>query len=137
MADRRINIFFYGLFMDAELLLKTGAHPENIRPASLPGFALRIGQRATLLPDAARCVCGVVAELTHSEIDALYSDPSVHAYRPEAVVVEFADGSRSPALCFNLVVPPGEQESNAAYAASLRDLAQRLGFPSEYVHSIK
>jgi len=40
--------------MDADLLRAKGADPINIRPASVPGFALRIGERATLLrnPDA-------------------------------------------------------------------------------------
>ena len=137
MPDRRINVFFYGLFMDADLLRKKGAHPVSVRPASLPGFALRIGQRASLVPDSAACAYGVVIELIHTAIDKLYSEPSVSAYRPEAVVVELADGSRIPALCFNLVVPPGEQESNSAYAAQLRELAHRLGLPSEYVDSIK
>ncbi len=54
MTSRRIEVFFYGLFMDADLLRAKGAHPVNVRPACVPGFALRIGQRATLLriPDA-------------------------------------------------------------------------------------
>ena len=137
MPDRRINVFFYGLFMDADLLRRKGAYPASIRPASLPGFALRIGQRASLLPDSAACCYGLVMELTHAEIDSLYSEPSVSAYRPEAVAVELGDGSRMPALCFNLVVPPGEQETNPAYAQQLRELAHRLGLPSDYVRSIK
>ncbi len=42
MMSRRIEVFFYGLFMDADLLRAKGARPENIRVASVPGFALRI-----------------------------------------------------------------------------------------------
>jgi hypothetical protein len=45
---RRIHVFFYGLFMDVDLLRSKGAQPENPRLASVSGFALRIGQRATL-----------------------------------------------------------------------------------------
>ena len=76
-------------------------------------------------------------ELTHAEIEQLYSEPSVQAYRAEAVLAELADGSRVPALCFNLLVPPGPEEANSEYAAKLRDLAGRLGLPSHYVKSIK
>jgi hypothetical protein len=76
-------------------------------------------------------------ELTHVEIEQLYSEASVRAYRVEAVLAELADGSQVPALCFNLLVPPGPEEANAEYAAKLRDLARRLGLPSNYVESIQ
>jgi hypothetical protein len=52
MSARRIPVFFYGLFMDAELLRAKGTAPGGIQQASVPGFALRIGQRATLIADA-------------------------------------------------------------------------------------
>jgi hypothetical protein len=76
-------------------------------------------------------------ELTHDEIEQLYSEASVRVYRPEAVLCELEDGSRVPALCFNLVVPPGPEEANSEYAAKLRDLARRLGLPSEHVECIR
>jgi Gamma-glutamyl cyclotransferase, AIG2-like len=134
---RRVDVFFYGLFMDADLLRAKGAHPVNIRAACVPGFALRIGQRATLLrtPDAR--AYGTVMELTHSEIEQLYSEASVRAYRPESVIAELTDGSHVPALCFNLLVPPDPEEANSEYAAKLRDLGRRLGLPSDYIASIK
>src|SRR5712692_118226 len=135
MTPRRIEVFFYGLFMDADLLRTKGAHPENLRPACVPGFALRIGQRATLLQNSGARTYGIVMELTYVEIEQLYSEASVRAYRPVAVLAELADGSRVPALCFNLLVPPGPEEANSEYAAKLRDLARRLGLPSNYVES--
>jgi hypothetical protein len=137
MSSRRIEVFFYGLFMDADFLRGKGADPINIRAACVPGFALRIGQRATLLriPDAR--VYGILMELTHVEIEQLYSEASVRAYRPEAVLAELTDGSRVPALCFNLLVPPGPEEANPEYAAKVRDLARRLGLPSGYAESIR
>jgi hypothetical protein len=94
-------------------------------------------QRATLLriPDA--CAHGILMELTHAEIEQVYSEASVRAYRPEAVLAELTDGSRVPALCFNLPVPPGPEEADSEYAAKLRDLARRLGLPSDYVESIQ
>jgi len=77
MTPRRIEVFFYGLFMDADLLRTKGAHPENLRPACVPGFALRIGQRATLLQNSGARAHGIVMELTHVEIEQLYSEASV------------------------------------------------------------
>jgi hypothetical protein len=46
---------------------------------------------------------GIPMELTHAEVDQLYSEASVRAYRAEAILAELNNGSRRPALCFNLV----------------------------------
>ena len=81
MAARRINVFFYGLFMDAGLLRAKGANPLNIRLACVPGYALRIGQRATLIESSQSRSFGMLMELTHDEIEQLYSEASVRAYR--------------------------------------------------------
>lgn len=137
MSERRVTVFFYGLFMDEELLRSKGAKPANVRRASAPGFMLRIGQRATLLPSPGARAFGVLMELTHEEIDRLYSEPSVRAYRSEAILAELPDGSTTPALCFNLVVEPAPGEHNAEYALKLGDLARRLGLPTAYVDSIR
>jgi gamma-glutamyl AIG2-like cyclotransferase len=137
MPPRRIAVFFYGLFMDADLLRTKGVDPANVRPASVPGFSLRIGQRATLLHNPTGRVHGILMELTYGELEHLYSEPSVQAYRPEAVLCELGDGSRVPAQCFNLLEPSRAGEANPEYAAKLRDLAVRLGLPGSYVESIR
>ena len=137
MEPRRIKVFFYGLFMDDGLLRTKGAHPINIRHACAPGFALRIGQRATLVETPGAHSYGVVMELTHEEIEQLYAEASVRAYRAEAVLLELNNGSRVPALCFNLVVAPDPEEANPEYAMKLRNLASQLGLPAHYVESIR
>jgi hypothetical protein len=137
MTTRRIAVFFYGLFMDVELLHARGIHSTTVHPASVLGFALQIGRRATLVPESGSRAYGVVIELSHAEIKTLYSDSSVQDYRPEAVLAELTNGLRVPALCFNLVTPPGLDESNAEYAVKLRDLARRLALPDEYIDRIQ
>ncbi len=137
MIPRRVSVFFYGLFMDVGLLREKGANPVNVRQARLPGFQLRIGQRATLLPDPEGCAYGMLMELTPAEIERLYSEASVRAYHPEAVLVEAAGGPRVPALCFNLATPPRPEEANPEYAEKLRQLARRLGLPQPYVDAIR
>ena len=132
---RRIYVFFYGLFMDAELL-GTKDIDAQLRQASLRGFQLLIGDRATLLPSEGDTVHGMAAALTHHDIDQLYSEPSVREYRPEAVLVTLDSGETIPALCFNLVEAPLAKR-NSEYATKLHSLASRLGFPSEYVARIK
>jgi hypothetical protein len=137
MSDRRLSVFFYGLFMDPEILISKGIQPTEIRIASLKNFALRIGQRATLVPEETGMVHGVVMSLLHDELEKLYSEPSVRAYRPEPVLAELSDGEVIASLCFNLVEPPSNDEHNAEYATKLREVAKRVGLPAEYVASIR
>jgi hypothetical protein len=134
---RRIDVFFYGLFMDDALLREKGMNPVNRRMASVENFSLVIGVRATLVPCEGRTVYGVLFSLTHSEVDALYSEASVNVYRPEAVCAQLVDESVTPALCFNLPVPPSAGERNTQYASKLRELAERIGLPPSYVSSIQ
>ncbi|HEX5942873.1 MAG TPA: gamma-glutamylcyclotransferase family protein [Anaerolineales bacterium] len=133
---RRIEVFFYGLFMDEELLRAKGVMPTNIRHASVPGFQLRIGDRAALVPDPSGRVYGRIASLSHAELEQLYSEPGLQAYKPEAVMAQLEHGETLAALCFNLVEPPSPEERNPDYASRLRALAERLDLPTEYVVSI-
>lgn len=137
MTPRRIAIFFYGLFMDPALLRAQGIMPAGAEQALLRGMALRIGQRATLVPEERAVVYGMLMRLTHAEIDRLYGEDSVSSYRPEAVEVELRDGALCAALCFNLVVPPAVGELNPGYAAKLRLLGERLCFPASYLAQIR
>jgi hypothetical protein len=133
---RRVAVFFYGLFMDEDLLRTKGAEPTHVERAVLEDWALRIGQRATLVPAKGSRVYGILMELTQTEIEQLYADPSVRAYRPEAVLARRGDGTAVPALCFNLLEPPRPEERNPEYATKLRALARRLELPAVYVESL-
>ena len=134
---RKINVFFYGLFMDEALLQSKGIPVPDLRVASLPGYQLRIGNRATLVPSSSSRVIGMLASLSQAELEQLYSEPSLRDYRPEAVLVHLSNGETLAALCFNLVEPPLPDARNPDYAAKLRALAQRLDFPPDYVASIE
>jgi hypothetical protein len=133
---RHIDVFFYGLFMDADALRARGFNPINPRLGRVNNYALRIGQRATLVPSVGAEAYGFVMSLTHADIDRLYTDESVSVYRPDPVSVELTDTSSIPALCFNLPTAPSPGEANAAYAAKLGALCRRLGLPAAYVASI-
>jgi Gamma-glutamyl cyclotransferase, AIG2-like len=135
--EARVEVFFYGLFMDEAVLREKGLSPEGRRAAWVENFRLVIGQRATLVPREGGEAHGVLFSLTRGEVDALYSEESVSAYRPEAVCAQLADGSVVPALCFNLPAPPSPEERNPVYASKLRRLAERLGLPADYVSSIR
>jgi hypothetical protein len=136
MTERRIAAFFYGLFMDQEILRESQIEAMNPLRAYVEGYALRIGRRATLVPSPGARTYGIVFELTHDELEKLYSTPGLEQYRPEAILVRSMDGDSLPALCYNLQEAPRPGEANSEYAARLQAVLGKLGFPPEYIESI-
>jgi len=136
MHERRIDGFFYGLFMDVGILRNSSVVPVNPRKAYVDGFALRIGNRATLVPSAGARAYGMLIALTHPELERLYGAPGLDQYRAEAVLACCLDGDPVPALCYNLLVEPRADERNPDYAVRLQQVLRHLNFPAEYVNSI-
>jgi hypothetical protein len=137
MDSRQVDGFFYGLFMDAQVLRDAGTQPTNFRRAHVADFALRIGQRATLVPSPGARAYGMLIALTHADLDRLYNAPGLEVYRPEAVLAHTSEGIAVPALCYNLLHAPEPHERNPEYAARLQSVLRDLGFPAEYVDSVE
>ena len=135
-SDHRLDVFFYGLFMDEALLQAKGLNPQNPRVAELANYRLVIGERATLIPSPGGSAYGLLFSLTKEEIDRLYSEASVSIYQPENVQAKLPNGEIVTALCFNLPKPPSASERNSEYATRLKALAERLGLPRDYVETI-
>jgi hypothetical protein len=137
MSGRRLNGFLYGLFMDVAILRSTGVMPTDPRPAYVDNFALRIGQRATLIPSAGARAYGMLIALTDSEMARLYDAPGLEQYRPEPVVTSLLEGGVLPALCYNLRSAPHIEERNPDYALRLQRVLRDLNcFPSTYIESV-
>lgn len=136
MTGRRIDGFFYGLFMDSGILRASQVVAANPRRAYVDGYALRIGRRATLVPASEARVYGMVFALTHDELEKLYTAPGLEQYRPEAILAHSMEGESLPALCYNLREAPGLDEANTPYAARLRAVLGQLEFPPEYIASV-
>lgn len=130
------EIFFYGLFMDVELLINSGAMPSNPRRAYVDDFMLRLGRRAALVPAPGARVYGMVMTLTHLELESLYGTPGLEHYYPEAVLATLFEGGTTPALCYNLLPGPDAHEVNPEYAQRLKQILTKLDFPAEYVASV-
>jgi hypothetical protein len=136
MSDRRLDAFFYGLFMDVDVLRESSVVPINPRRAYVDDFALRIGQRATLLPSSGARAYGMLIALTHQELERLYTAPGLEHYRPEAVLAHPLEGTPVPALCYNLREAPGPHERNPDYATRLQRVLSKLNFPPAYVAGV-
>jgi len=136
VIERRIDGFFYGLFMDSETLRESQVVAMSPRRAYVDGYALCIGRRATLVPTPGARAYGMLFALTHDELERLYTASGLEEYRPEAILTQSMDGETLPALCYNLREVPGPDEANTDYAVRLRAVLGKLGFPSEYIASI-
>ena len=136
MKSEEVAVFFYGLFMDESLLASKGVHPSRAAVGYLDGYALRIGSRATLLPNETSRAYGVLMTVRPEDVDVLYSDPSVADYVSEPVSVVLPDGTVESAVCYNL--PESKLEgTNPQYAKSLLALATQLNLPSTYLDQIE
>ena len=125
-----MEIFFYGLFMDVNILSKKVISFSNPRIATLNDYALRIGNRASLIPCHDEKSYGIVMTVKPDEIKKLYSEKSVSDYIPEKVEVITELNESINATCYNL---PAEKMSgsNEKYALSLYALAEKLEFPKD------
>lgn len=131
------RIFFYGLFMEPRLLRELGLHPALVGPAQLPGYQLRIGNRASLIPSPQSSVYGMLMELSDEEAMALYSAPDVSDYRPEEVHAVLLEGrTLLAARCYNLPADKLGEGKDAEYAEQLSALVLRLGFPAAYARQV-
>jgi len=119
-SEQRLNnVFFYGLYMDEDILKSKNVKPRNKRSAIAHGYELRIGKMATLIRKHKAKSYGLVYSLTHNEIDILYVKSGLTAYVTEALMVELEDGSSIAALSCNLLNPPEDDESNDEYFQKL------------------
>ena len=101
---RKIWTFFYGSFMNSDVLAKADVHPTQRQMARLDGWELKIAPRATLIPAQGGSVFGILAQLTHSDIDKLYTRDwfGFGTYLPEAVIVTDAAARELSSVLYRL-----------------------------------
>ena len=131
-----MEVFFYGLFMDEGILSKKSIEPANPRPGYLDDYALKIGNRASLIPSQGERSYGIVMTVDEKAIKNLYAEASVADYIPEDVNVIIDSGDSVRAVCYNLPAR-SMTGTNESYAQSLHELASELAFPSDYLAKIR
>jgi hypothetical protein len=120
------DVFFYGLFMDGALLRAKGVHPREPRCAVVQDKRLHIANRATLVPDPEARAYGRAFSLEDPDLDTLYGEPDLAAYRPESVLAALEGGMRSEVTTYTLPAEADAGPQDPAYAAKLRDALATL-----------
>ena len=134
MTEPKVWVFFYGSFINLDVLRGAGLVPERVEVARLGGFDIVIGPLANLIRSDQHSVYGILVTATHAELGRLYDyarDQLGGTYLPEAVLAETTGGWR-PALCY--IAPrmePGAPSND--YIDRIVAPARRHGFPAWYL----
>ncbi|MBS1269398.1 MAG: hypothetical protein MAG794_00349 [Gammaproteobacteria bacterium] len=143
----RVDVFFYGSYMNRSVLAKARIDERPCEPVRLPGYLLAIEPWANLVPDTASQAFGILTQVSHAELNRLYTTPSRRKkkkrvskkrgrYSPEAVLVFDNANVLMPALCYvshdmTFAVPdPG-------YVDRILEPAREYGFPVDYLEHIE
>ena len=139
MPAPKVWVFFYGSYMNPDVLRGLDLDPAKLEPARLSGFDIVIAPRANLVRSDRHAVYGICAQATHEDLDRLYAHARNvlgEVYLPEAVLVELLDGTLRPALCYlcpEMATRPGESD----YVDRILGPAEKFGFPLWYVERIR
>jgi hypothetical protein len=133
-------VFFYGSYINFDVLKEVDLVPAEWEVATLPGYDLDIAPRANLVRSPGAVVYGILATAAHSELERLYTGHAKgvlgETYLPEAVLTVDKAGKFRPALCYiaaNMIRRPAEM----AYVERIAQPAERFGFPHAYVEKIR
>jgi len=135
---RRVWTFFYGSFMNPEVLAKADVRPTEAQMGRLDGWDIKIAPRATLVPAGAKSVFGILAKLTHTDLEKLYIKDwfGFGIYLPEAVLVADAAERPVPALSYIAWEMEGGSPS-PEYIQKVVTVAQHFKFPDWYIDRVK
>lgn len=135
MKDK-VSVFFYGSFINLDVLGEVGLRPEDVRVAKLEGYDIQIQPLANLVPSEGDSVFGIVCKASHAELESLYRQTWVGTYLPHPVLVETMEGLQVPALCY---LSPARELAAAerSYIDRIMGPAREYGFPAWYLERIE
>jgi hypothetical protein len=139
MGEPRVWVFFYGSYMNLNVLREVDVVPEQLEVAELFGYDIRIQPRANLVRSERDSVYGVLATATHQELSRLYAhakDVLGETYLPEAVLAETVAGSWRPALCY-IAYQMEPRPADPDYLDRILGPARQLRFPAWYIERLE
>jgi hypothetical protein len=137
MSEPRVWVFFYGSFINRQVLARGGLVPQNVEVARLHGFDIVIETLATLRRSREHTVYGIVCQASHAELRGLYGQSWLGGgYEPEAVLIETDAGRFIPALCYVAYTRPPTQPADD-YLDWIIVPAREYGFPAWYIERLE
>jgi hypothetical protein len=134
----KVWTFFYGSYMNLDVLREVQLRPQAVEVATLPGYDIRIAPLANLVASDGHIVYGILATASHDELRRLYRHAE-HVlggiYLPQAVLPRSVHGSFRPALCYIAPDLPHRQ-AETAYVQRILTAARHFSFPEWYVQRL-
>jgi hypothetical protein len=131
-----LKIFFYGSFMDLEVLRTLSVVPKNVETAELKNWSITFSPMATLVQSEGDSVYGTIAELSRDEVRILYTRDDLKHYNPVGITVATKQNKRVPAQCY-ISKPGSGQKPSVEYLRRVIQAAESLGFPSAYLEELR
>jgi hypothetical protein len=139
--SRLVRVFFYGTFMNPEVLAAYGIAAREVLPAKVTDFELCIRPRVNLVASKGATVYGAIVLVTQKDLEKIYSELERRLglkYLPEAVLAETLSGGLTvkAALCYiahSMTPGPAAPE----YVKELADCVRALNFPESYALHIE
>ena len=131
-----MTAFFYGLFLDPDILKDLGFSPKKSQLAKLEHYKLVIGERANLIKDNESVVWGNLIDMSEEELKALYSEKSVSAYEKQTVTcIRHHD---QQAITADVYILPDDYimkpAKDSGYIKKLLSVCQKYNFPEDYLN---
>jgi hypothetical protein len=139
MRAPKVSVFFYGSYMNMEVLREADYFPQEYEVARLYGYDIEIRPRANLVRSDRALVYGILTTGTPDELERLYAHAKTvlgETYLPEAVLVETLDGKCKPALCYIAHEMTEEPPAND-YVDRILKPARELAFPGWYIERLE
>ena len=139
MSLPRVDVFFYGSYINLEVLKEVDPVPEAVEVACLPGHEISIRPLANLARTEGSTVYGVLTQATHAELERLYAharDVLGAVYLPQAVTVWTRADRLAAALCY---IAPSIHPHTASsdYIDRILGPARRYEFPERYIEHLE
>ncbi|HEX8174660.1 MAG TPA: gamma-glutamylcyclotransferase family protein [Pyrinomonadaceae bacterium] len=139
MTESRVWVFFYGSYMNFDVLKDVNLVPEQWEAARVNGYDIVIQPRANLVRSDRQCVYGILVTATHVELSRLYAhaqDVLGETYLPEPLLAETLSGTWRPALCY---IAPSMEAKPAAndYVGRIVKAAREFNFPEWYIERLE
>lgn len=132
-------VFFYGSYMNFDVLKDVGIAPREWEVARVNGYDIVIEPRANMIRSNEQCVYGILATATHAELNRLYAHAQNvlgELYLPEPVLAETLSGAWRAALCY---IAPSMAAGTVAddYVERILKPAREFNFPEWYIRRLE
>ena len=139
MQVHPVDVFFYGSYINFEVLAEVDIQRRSYLTARLPEYKLMIAPLANLVEDPAHVAFGIVTQLSHAELERLYTEHARNRlggiYLPEAVLVH-TDANKMMAALIYIAHEMQPAPPDPDYVDRILRPAQNYGFPDHYLDHI-